>query len=173
MVAWFGPLARTAGERRATIVSSSADGAATSAASITGRAGVAIVSADEPRSFVFDPDASVLAAGLLGALAGATGLASLGANSAYLTGDAAVDVPHLERFAVKDVLPLRARTVADFLAARGVGMVEIKKRGVPIEPDRFRRELKLRGDASATVILTRIGKRQVAIVAQRPAVRQD
>jgi hypothetical protein len=62
---------------------------------------------------------------------------------------------------------LRAATVAGYLAARGVGTVEIKKRGVTLDPEEFRRNLKLHGDNAATVVLTRIGKRQVAIIAQR------
>lgn len=66
-----------------------------------------------------------------------------------------------------DCLPLRAPAVAQHLAARRVGRVEIKKRGVTVDPEKFRRDLKLRGDRQATVILTRIGKRQVAIIAER------
>jgi hypothetical protein len=48
-----------------------------------------------------------------------------------------------------------------------VGRVEIKKRGVAVDPDKLRRTLKLRGDNEATLILTRIGKRETAIVAER------
>ena len=43
----------------------------------------------------------------------------------------------------------------------------LQKRGVTVDPEKFRRDLKLRGDDAATLILTRIGKRQVAIVARR------
>jgi hypothetical protein len=64
-------------------------------------------------------------------------------------------------------MPLRTPAVAQWLAARQVGRVEIKKRGVAIAPEKFRRELKLRGDNEATVILTRAGKRQLAIIAKR------
>jgi hypothetical protein len=118
---------------------------------------------------LYDPDPAVLAAHLLGQLAVDEGLASLGAGAAYLTGDRAIEHPLLQTLVVEDCLPLRGAAVAQHLAARGVGRVEIKKRGVTIDPEKFRHELKLRGDREATVVLTRIGKRQVAIIAERAA----
>ena len=45
--------------------------------------------------------------------------------------------------------------------------LEIKKRGVDVDPAQFRRKLELRGDAEATLILTRIGAKRVAILADR------
>jgi hypothetical protein len=45
--------------------------------------------------------------------------------------------------------------------------VEIKKRGVPVDPNKFWRQLKLRGSKDAVLVLTRIGRREVAIVARR------
>jgi hypothetical protein len=64
-------------------------------------------------------------------------------------------------------LPLRAASIRQALASRGVGRVEIKKRGVSEEPEKFRRGLKLHGDAEATILLTRIGKREVAVISDR------
>ncbi|MGH3750620.1 MAG: THUMP-like domain-containing protein, partial [Micromonosporaceae bacterium] len=50
------------------------------------------------------------------------------------------------------------------LRARGVGRVTIKKRGSALEPEKLRRDLKLRGDAEATVVLTRIAGRPYALL---------
>ncbi len=195
LVAWFGQLAHTPGQRRATIVSTDDDRPAKGVGSLlrlatphqsqtpqskktpdpfysvtatfTGEPDVPFAIAHEPLGYLYDPDPSILAAGLLGALADHHQLKSLGPGGAYLTGDAKMADLLLARFAIEACLPLRAPAVAQHLAARGVGRVEVKKRGVAVDPEKFRRELKLRGDCEATVILTRIDKRQVAIVAHR------
>ena len=45
--------------------------------------------------------------------------------------------------------------------------LEIKKRGVDIDPEKLRRDLKLRGDNAATLLITRIAGRATAILAMR------
>ena len=167
LVAWFGGLAAARGRRRATVVRTGEDARAGDAATFAGKPDLPCEAAAEPRQFLYDPDPSVLAAHLLGAQAARHGLQSLGAGAAYLTGERHVQDALLAAFAVHDCLPLRPAMIAQHLAARGVGRVEIKKRGVPTDPETLRKKLKLRGDRSATVVLTRIGERQVAIIAER------
>jgi hypothetical protein len=58
-------------------------------------------------------------------------------------------------------------TLAKHLRALGVGRLEIKKRGVPADLVALEKQLKLRGDRSAVLLLTTIGKREVAFLAQR------
>jgi hypothetical protein len=70
---------------------------------------------------------------------------------------------------VHDVLPYSVKRLRAELAAREVGIVEIKKRGVDIDPAALRRELKPRGANSLTVILARVGERRLAVLA-RPLV---
>jgi hypothetical protein len=161
-VAWFGPLTADAGRRRATLLRP--DGAP---ATLLGEADLPCEPADDPGAYLYDPDPSLLAAGLLGALAEKHKLTSLGIGAAYLTGNDRVIDPLASGFAVQDCLPLRAASLAAYLAERGVGRLEIKKRGVATEPDALRRQLKLRGDNAATVVLARIGRREAAIVVER------
>jgi SAM-dependent methyltransferase len=161
-VAWLAPEAGFAGRSRATLVSRRGG-----PLSFAGDAKMPCEATEEPGRFVFDPDPSLLAANLLGAFAAEFELASLGAGSAYLTGDSPLDHGLASRFAVVDCLPLRAADIASYLAARNVGTLEIKKRGVETDPEAFRKKLKLRGNNPATLILTRIGRREVAIVAER------
>jgi THUMP domain-like len=59
------------------------------------------------------------------------------------------------------------RAISKHLRERGIGRLEIKKRGVDIDPESLRRELKLRGDNAATLLITTIAGRPAAIVAQR------
>ena len=68
------------------------------------------------------------------------GLQSLGAGSVYLTGNDAITDPLLSSFEVEETLPPRSAAVAKSLAGRGVGRVEVKKRGVATDPEKFRRE---------------------------------
>jgi hypothetical protein len=161
-VAWLAPLAECAGLRRATRVQRE-----NAHVTFTGVGGAPCDVVDAPASYLFDPDPSLLAARLLGAFAAAHNLSSLGVGNAYLTGDSALADGLADCFVVHDCLPLRAPTLAKYLAERSVGRLEIKKRGVAVEPETLRRQLKLRGDNSATIVLTRIGRREVAIVAER------
>jgi THUMP domain-like len=88
---------------------------------------------------------------------------------AYLTSDAAVTSPFVSSFRVREPVPADVKGLARALRVRGIGTLEIKKRGVDIDPAVLRGKLKLRGDASATLILTRIGSRRLALLADRVA----
>jgi hypothetical protein len=48
-----------------------------------------------------------------------------------------------------------------------IGTLEIKKRGVDIDPAEFRTKLKLSGKKSATLLLTRGSAGRIAILADR------
>ena len=66
-----------------------------------------------------------------------------------------------------EILPYDAHSVKQWLAARDTGRLEIKKRGVPLEPEKVRRELANNGTNPATVLLAKISGRVKAIVARR------
>jgi hypothetical protein len=169
-VAWFGRAAKAPGKHRATAVLAGADDAEDPQfATLVGTPNVPCAVADEPARYLFDPNAAVLAAGLLGELATKYGLSTLGRGGAYLTGDETVADALVAPLAVHACLPLREELVNKHLAAHGVGRVEIKKRGVAVDPNKFWRQLRLRGNNDAVLVLTRIGRREVAIVAQRSA----
>ena len=120
-----------------------------------------------PGEFLFDPDPALVAAELVGAFANERRLATLGPGSIYLTGDHDFASPLVPAFRVVAQFSVRAAAVAKELAARGIGSVEIKTRGVAYDPQQFRRSLKLRGDGRATIFLTRVGARETAILAER------
>jgi hypothetical protein len=118
--------------------------------------------------YVFDVDSAVLAAHLKGALAAEHGLSALAAGATYLTGSSPiVDDAALACFEVTDALPMETRKLSRHLAERSIGRLEIKKRGVEIDPEHLRRELKLRGDRTATLLIANSGGRTLAILAQR------
>ena len=86
---------------------------------------------------------------------------------AYLTSDTAADTPFATRFRVVAALPWDERQLAKALSARGIGTLEIKKRGVDVDPARLRTKLSLKGAESATLILTRVAGRHTALLVER------
>jgi hypothetical protein len=117
--------------------------------------------------YVYDPCGAVIRAQLLGTLAQQLGATTVADQIAYLSNDTGVETPFAQRFAVREVLPLDQRTIAQRMKELGIGTLEIKKRGVDIDPAQFRTKLKLAGKNSATLILTRIGSGRGAILADR------
>jgi hypothetical protein len=167
LVAWHGDLAKAVGKRRATTISIS--GGSPTVRSLTGDPNQATAIVHAPDRFVFDCDPAVLAAHLKGALAAEHGLFALGTGPTYLTGSQSIDDPAVACFEVLDVLPLKAAVIAQQLRERGIGALEIKKRGVDIEPESLRRSLKLLGNNPAVLLITPIAGRPAAIFAQRVA----
>lgn len=161
LVAWFGALASQPGQRTAT----SLDGG--TARSFVGNRDVHVETAIRIGRFLYEPHAAVLAAGIWGDLAARRGLSPVAARIPYLTGDAAVDDPLLASFEVLEVLPLEIKRVKAALRTRRVGRVEIKKRGVPIDPETLRRRLALHGDEALTLIAAPHAGKTVAILARR------
>jgi hypothetical protein len=52
------------------------------------------------------------------------------------------------------------------LRERGIGVLEIKKRGSDIVPEQLRKELALKGEGAATLIVTRVGDAHRVLVAE-------
>ena len=86
---------------------------------------------------------------------------------AWITTDSAPETPFGAVFHVIERFPLDVKTLKRELAGRGIGVLEIKKRGVDLDPAAFRARLALKGRGSATLILTRIAGARVALLAER------
>ena len=117
--------------------------------------------------YLYEPDGAVIRARLIGDLARANGAWMLSDGIAYLTADTAFESPFARGFRVLERLPAEERHLRQALAARGIGTLEIKKRGVDVDPAALRTRLKLRGDESATIVLTREAGRHVALLVER------
>jgi hypothetical protein len=116
---------------------------------------------------IFEIVPALLGAKFNGGLAPALGLRALDCGPTYFTGDSPISDPALTCFRVEDILPLGTLPLAKHLRLRGIGQLEIKQRGVDIVPEKLRRELKLRGDIAATLLLAKIAGRPAAILAHR------
>jgi hypothetical protein len=160
-VAWFGALTRHPGERSASVVDAH------------GGERTIVGSADEPiptaalGRYLYEPHAAVLAAKLTGALCGSHSLAAVSAGVAYLTADVLIDEPACDAFVALDVLPLDQKRLRAWCRQRGIGRLEVKKRGVDIDPERLRKSVAGQGDEAATLIVAPLGGQVRVIVARR------
>lgn len=110
-----------------------------------------------PARWLFEPDGAVVRAGLVGAVAARVGGHLIDPAIAYVCTDADVTTPLASRYEVVEVMPFQLKRLRAALRARDVGTVVVKKRGSAVDPDALRRQLRLSGSASMTLVLTRIG----------------
>jgi hypothetical protein len=161
LVLWFGAIARD-GVGRAALVLSDAGGA-----ELTGDGEAEDAETGPLGRYLLEPDGAVIRARLIGDLARRVGGRMLDRTIAWITTDDAPSTPFGQAFEVEDRFPLDIKTLKRELGARDIGVLEVKKRGVDIDPAAFRHKLGLRGSRSATLILTRIAGERVALLAAR------
>lgn len=134
---------------------------------MTAAADSADVEVREPGEYLYEPDGSVIRARLIGDLARELDAGMLSPGIAYLTGDTAVETPFAARFRILERFTLDEKKLKRELKARGIGTLEVKKRGVDIDPATFRKKMSLSGKNAATLFLTRIDGQHAAILAER------
>ncbi|KJL22528.1 hypothetical protein RN51_01842 [Microbacterium oxydans] len=161
LVVWSGALAREGVRRAALVIRGERSHELTAPAD----------TADEPvrelGAFLHEPDGAVIRARLIGEVARSLDAGMLDEHIAYLTSDAALTSPFVQSFRVRETLAANPKAINAALKANDVGRLEIKKRGVDVDPAAFRKKLTLRGDQEATLILARIGDQRRAILADR------
>ncbi|MFI9843136.1 methyltransferase domain-containing protein [Nonomuraea sp. NPDC051941] len=106
--------------------------------------------------YVYEPDGAAIRAHLVGEVSEIVNGRLLDPMIAYITGDDPIDTPWAARYEVEDVLPFSGKKLRAALRERQVGNVTIKKRGSAVDIERLRSDLRLNGEKSATIILTRI-----------------
>ncbi|MGL4340374.1 MAG: THUMP-like domain-containing protein, partial [Rhodoglobus sp.] len=158
---WFGSLARPGIRRAALMITDSGT------SELTADADSADADSGGLGEFVYEPDGAVIRARLIGDLARTLGGRMLDPTIAYITSDRAVPTPFAACFRVLAEFALDKRTLKREIAARGIGTLEIKKRGVDVDPAEYRTALAPRGEESGTLILTRISGRRRALLVKR------
>jgi SAM-dependent methyltransferase len=152
---WCGPLAGAVA-RRATLLPAGV--------TVTGD-GLTRATAGPVGQFLYEPDGAVIRAGLVAEVAEQLDGHLLDTTIAYVTGDRAMASPFATSYQVLDVLPFGLKRLRSLLRERDIGVLTIKKRGSAIEPETLRRQLRLRGTAAATIVVTRIaGQPSVLLV---------
>lgn len=120
-------------------------------------------------AYLYEPDPAVIRAHLVGTLAPLLGASSVDPSIAYLVSDTLVPTLFARAYEVLERFVYTRRALQEALTRRGVGHVVVKKRGFPLEPDAVRKQLKLSGPETITVVLTRKGDRHVVFLC-RPVV---
>jgi SAM-dependent methyltransferase len=117
-----------------------------------------------PGAFLLDPSPAVTRAGLVEDLARDLDAWKLDPRIAFLSADRPLRTPFGRLLRVDASLPWNLKHLRQLLRERGVGVVEVRKRGSAVEVADLTARLRLRGHARATVVLTRVADRPWALV---------
>ena len=125
--------------------------------------------------YLYEPDGAVIRAGLVADVALQLGGHLVDEHIAYICAQALVDTPFARAYKVLEVMPYNVKALKAWVKDNGIGVLDIKKRGMAITPEELRKELlpagkgagknagKRGGTKTATLVLTRIGEDRVAI----------
>jgi hypothetical protein len=159
---WFGALARPGIRRAALLLGREGVMAELTAPADSDDVGVGVLG-----EYLYEPDGAVIRARLIGDLARSMDALMLSEGLAYLTAATLTDTPFATAFRVLEVLPTDEKKLRLALAERKIGTLEIKKRGVDVDPATLRTRLKLKGPESGTLVLTRAAGHKVALLVER------
>lgn len=116
---------------------------------------------------LYDPSGAVIRARLLPLLAAELDAHTVSPGIAYLSGTTVQQSRFASTFTIEAVLSADERSLKRELASRDIGRLEIKKRGMDVDPAILRKRLQLRGSAEATLIMTRVAGAHTALLAHR------
>jgi hypothetical protein len=153
-VLWFGPL--VSATRRATLL----PGGHTLVAS-----GELRLELSDPQTFIYEPDPSLLRAGLVAELGHQLGACQLDPDIAYLTAGQPVATPFARCWPIEAWFPFSLKRLRAYLRQHQVGQVTVKKRGSPLQPEQLIRDLRLSGDGKRTLFLTHLRGEPIVVVA--------
>ena len=165
-VLWFGPLRTCA--RRATCLPG-LHSLASLEIDLSELRGTEPIS--EPLGFLYEPDASILRAGLVSRLAAELGACQLDPDIAYLTADRYVPSPFARAWQVEAWFPFGLKRLRAALRERHVGKVIVKKRGSPLQPEALIHDLRLKGDEERTIFLTHLRSKPIVVLCYPHALK--
>lgn len=118
-----------------------------------------------PGSFLLEPDGAVIRARALAAVH--PDARPLAPSVAYLTVDEPVTTPLAVCYEICEVLDAGEKQLRAWVRDNRIGILEIKKRAVDIDPAQLRRRLRPKGPNHATLVLTRTVDGLRALVVRR------
>lgn len=160
---WFGPLAPEGPGRSALVV---AGGVAGGQAHVLAPDEPAHAEVGDVGGYLYEPDGAVIRAGLVGDVALEVRGRLVDPTIAYVTSDERHATPFATGYRVLDQMPFGLKRLRTYLRERRVGRLTIKKRGTAVTPEQLRRQLDLRGDQEATIVLTRLAGHQSVLVVE-------
>ena len=81
-----------------------------------------------------------------------------------------MDDLRIQSFEILETLPFDLRRLRGVLRDRRIGRLEVKKRGVDIDPRKVQQTLEGEGDEQAVLLVTRLAGTARAILARRPSL---
>ena len=162
LVAWFGDLMRRPAQRVATQIDQQGK-----TNHLVGKPGKRCPVAQQLGAFICEPDPAVLAAHLTGELAAKHQLYAVSPNVAYFTTSHLPTSPLLSIFEVIESLPFDLKRVRSMLRRRRAGQIDVKKRGVDVDPATLAKRLSAAGDQRGTVFIMPHKAKTIAILARR------
>ena len=161
MVLWTGRLQRP-GVGRSALVMTPRGSAEMSAAADSADADVG-----ELGEYLLEPDGAVIRARLIGDLARSLGGVMIDPSIAYISTPTAHHSPLFQGFQILERAPYSPKNLVSLVTSAQLGRVEIKKRGIDVDPAQLRRTLPLTGKNTGTLILTRVQGVKTALLAKR------
>lgn len=119
-----------------------------------------------PLRYLYEPDGAVIRAHLVEQLAHQLDAAKIDDTIAFLTSDTLTHTPLARAFVVLETLPFNLKRLRARLRELDVGQVVVKKRGSPLDPQQFAKQLRLGGTDTLTLVLTRVQGQPSVILCQ-------
>ena len=117
--------------------------------------------------YLYEPAGAVIRAGAIAELGAQLRAGLLDPQVAYLTNDRLCSTPFAVAFEVRQRLPFHLKALRAWVRQAQIGVLEIKKRGVDVDPAELRRRLRLAGPRSATIVISRTPNGAIAAVVER------
>ncbi|MEO8393636.1 MAG: methyltransferase domain-containing protein [Chloroflexota bacterium] len=118
----------------------------------------------EPRGWLVEPDPAIIRSGQVAGLAIKLEGAQLDPEIAYITTDEKPNSPWARSWKINDWMPFNLKKLRAYLREQNVGTVTVKKRGTAVTPEELIAKLKLNGNGSRTIVLSRCRGDQIVMV---------
>lgn len=117
--------------------------------------------------YLYEPAGAVIRASAIPDLGNQLGAGLLHRQVAYLTSDQLCDTPFATAFEVRQRLPFHLKVLRGWVREAEIGILEIKKRGIDVDPADLRKRLRLAGPNTATLVISPTPKGAIAAVVRR------
>ena len=158
---WFGEVKRPKVARAATLIDENGRHEISSENRESDSAPLA-----ELKQYLYEPDNAIVRSHLIAELAEQIEATLIAPQIAYLSSDEKISSPFVRGFEVIDEMAFDRKKLKAYLRERNIGTLEIKKRGADIVPEELRKELQLKGENAATLVVTRIGDAHRVLITQ-------
>ncbi len=117
-----------------------------------------------PGAFLLDPSPAITRAGLVEELARGLGAWKIDPMIAFLAADTPLRTPFARTLRVLESAPWNEKQFARTLRALGIGAADIRRRGLAGDVRQIHHRLGLRGEGSATIVITRVSDRPWGLI---------